>query len=93
MSFDLHKPASISEAVGLATRLAPAARYIAGGTDLVIQINRKKVFPDHLIDLGQLPGLVGVAETADGYSLGALTNYRSIELHPAFQGNLSNGGS
>lgn len=88
MSFDLHKPASISEAIGLATRLAPAARYIAGGTDLVIQINRKKVFPDHLIDLGQLPGLVGVAETADGYLLGALTNYRSIELHPAFQGNL-----
>jgi aerobic carbon-monoxide dehydrogenase medium subunit len=36
-----------------------------------------------------LPGLVGVAETADGYSLGALTNYRSVELHPAFQGNLS----
>jgi carbon-monoxide dehydrogenase medium subunit len=89
MSFDLHKPASISEAVGLAMRLAPAARYIAGGTDLVIQINRKKVFPDHLIDLGQLPGLVGIAQTVDGYSLGALTNYRSIELHPAFQGGLS----
>jgi carbon-monoxide dehydrogenase medium subunit len=89
MSFDLHKPASISEAIGLATRLAPAARYIAGGTDLVIQINRKKVFPDHLVDLGQLPGLVGIMEIADGYSLGALTNYRSIELHPAFQGNLS----
>jgi carbon-monoxide dehydrogenase medium subunit len=89
MSFDLHRPASISEAVGLATRLAPAARYIAGGTDLVIQINRKKVFPDHLIDLGLLPGLVSIAETAHGYSLGALTNYRTIELHPAFQGNLS----
>ena len=88
MSFDLHKPASIFEAVGLATRLASAARYIAGGTDLVIQINRKKISPDHLIDLGRLPGLVGVAEAADGYVLGALTNYRSIELHPAFQGNL-----
>ena len=59
MSFDLHRPATISEAVGLATRLAPAARYIAGGTDLIIQINRKKVLPDHLIDLGNLPGLVG----------------------------------
>jgi carbon-monoxide dehydrogenase medium subunit len=89
MSFDLHRPATISEAIGLSTRLAPAARYIAGGTDLVIQINRKKVFPDHLIDLGQLPGLAGVAETADGYSLGSLTTYRSIELHPAFQGELS----
>jgi len=88
VSFDLHKPASVFEAVGLATRLAPAVRYIAGGTDLVIQINRKKISPDHLIDLGRLPGLVGVAETADGYVLGALTNYRSIELHPAFQGNL-----
>jgi aerobic carbon-monoxide dehydrogenase medium subunit len=32
---------------------------------------------------------VGIAETADGYSLGALTKYRSVELHPTFQGNLS----
>ena len=56
-------PQAISEAVDLATRFAPAARYIAGGTDLVIQINRKKVAPHHLIALGQLPGLVGIAET------------------------------
>lgn len=89
MSFDLHHPATVAQAVDLARRLAPSARFIAGGTDLVIQINRKKAAPAHLIDISRLPGLAGVAETAEGFSLGALTTYRVIERYPAFQGTLS----
>ena len=88
MSFELHHPATIAEAVALAGRLAPGARFVAGGTDLVIQINRKKTAPAHLIDLGRLPGLAGIAVTADGYELGPLTTYRTVERHPAFQGPL-----
>jgi len=89
MSFDLHHPATLAEAIDLAGRLGPAARFIAGGTDLVIQINRKKTAPAHLIDISRLPGLSGIIETADGYALGPLTTYRTIELHPAFRGPLS----
>ena len=88
MSFELHHPASVAEALALAGRLAPAARFVAGGTDLVIQINRKKAAPAHLIDLGRLPGLAGIAETAEGFELGPLTNYRTIERHAAFRGPL-----
>lgn len=89
MSFDLHHPATVADAVDLARRLGPSARFIAGGTDLVIQINRKKAAPAHLIDISRLPGLAGIAETAEGFSLGALTTYRAIERHAAFQGPLS----
>lgn len=89
MSFDLHHPTTVAEAINLARRLTPTARFIAGGTDLVIQINRKKVVPAHLIDISRLPGLAGIAETAEGFSLGPLTTYRTIERHRAFQGTLS----
>jgi len=88
MSFDLHRPATVTEAIDLAQRLSPTARYIAGGTDTIIQINRKKIDPAHLIDVTCLPGMSGITETADGFGLGALTNYRAIETHPAFRGGL-----
>jgi aerobic carbon-monoxide dehydrogenase medium subunit len=43
MSFALHRPETVAEAVAAARHLAPHARFIAGGTDLIIQINRKRV--------------------------------------------------
>ena len=89
MSFDLHRPSSLAEAVDLAARLGAGARFIAGGTDVVIQINRGKIAPAHLIDISRLPGLAGIAETAEGCTIGPLTTYRTIERHQAFQGALS----
>ena len=89
MSFDLHRPATLAAAIELAGRLDPGVRFIAGGTDVVIQINRGKIAPAHLIDISRLPGLAGIAETADGYALGPLTTYRTIERHLAVQGALS----
>ena len=88
MSFELHRPATLEEAVNLAGRLAPDARFIAGGTDLVIQISRRRTAPSHVIALPHLPELQAVTDTTDGYRLGALTTYRTIELHPAFKGSL-----
>ena len=85
MSFELHHPATVPKAIELASRLAPGARFIAGGTDLVIQINRKKAAPAHLIDIGRLPGLAGIVDTAYGYALGPLTTFRTIERHLPFQ--------
>ena len=88
MSFELHRPATLEEAISLAARLAPDARFIAGGTDLVIQMSRRRVSASHVIALPQLPELQGVTETVKGYRIGALTTYRSIERYPAFRGAL-----
>jgi carbon-monoxide dehydrogenase medium subunit len=88
MSFELHTPSTLEEAISLAGRLAPDARFIAGGTDLVIQMSRRRVSPRHVIALPRLPELRGVTETADGYRLGALTTYRMVERHPGFKGAL-----
>jgi aerobic carbon-monoxide dehydrogenase medium subunit len=89
VSFELHRPATLEEAVRLAGRLAPNARFIAGGTDLVIQMSRSRFAPGHVIALPPLPELQGVTDTADGYRLGALTTYRGVEQHAAFKGALA----
>jgi carbon-monoxide dehydrogenase medium subunit len=80
--------ASVAEAVALARQFGEAARFIAGGTDLMIQIGRRKLKPDHVIDLSALRALSGIEETPDGFSIGALTTHKAIERHPAFQREL-----
>lgn len=89
MSFELHRPATLAEATELALRLGPGARFLAGGTDLVIQIRRGRIAPTHLIDIGRLPGLDRIEIGARECALGALATYRAIERHPALAGELA----
>jgi carbon-monoxide dehydrogenase medium subunit len=87
MSLDYHAPASVAEAVALAARLGPDARFLAGGTDLIIQMRRGKVAPRHLVSLGRVPGLDGIAVDG-GVTLGARVTHRRLERSPDFQGRL-----
>jgi carbon-monoxide dehydrogenase medium subunit len=44
-------PKSLDEAISLHESHGERARYIAGGTDILIKIKEKKVSPDYLISL------------------------------------------
>jgi carbon-monoxide dehydrogenase medium subunit len=89
MAFEVHQPESVEHAVRLASQLGPDASFLAGGTDLIIQINRKRRAPRHLIALGGIDALSGI-ELRDGkIVLGALTTHKAIEQSPIFAGQLS----
>jgi CO/xanthine dehydrogenase FAD-binding subunit len=85
MSFLIHHPPSLSEAVAFAHKLGHNARYIAGGTDLVVQINRKRQSPGHLIDITQLAELIGIENGPQECRVGSVTTLKSIERHSVFQ--------
>ena len=88
MSFQYHAPGSIEEAVELGARFGEDGRYLAGGTDLIVQWRRGKITPRHLVSLGRVPGLDHA--TANGtVTLGARVTHRSIERAPEFKGPLS----
>jgi 4-hydroxybenzoyl-CoA reductase subunit beta len=63
--FTLHRPATLAEALALLAR-EPAARAIAGGTDLVPNLRDGLGAPALLVDVAGLPGLAAVEATADG---------------------------
>ncbi|HVL34751.1 MAG TPA: FAD binding domain-containing protein, partial [Burkholderiales bacterium] len=76
--FFFHRPTSLEEALGL---LGPAARPLAGGTDLVPLLKAELAAPEHLVALrGLLPA--GIEEQPEGVSLGAATTLREIEQSP-----------
>ncbi len=87
MSFEYHAPGSVAEAIALAARFGDEARFLAGGTDLVIQMRRGRLVPRHLISLCRVPGLDRIA--VDGsIALGARVTHRALERSPFFQGAL-----
>lgn len=84
MTFDLHQPRTVPEALSLAERHGDSARFLAGGTDLVIQMRRGRLAPRHLVDLSALRDLAGIEETAEDFTIGALTTHKAVERHPPF---------
>ncbi|MFQ5828309.1 MAG: FAD binding domain-containing protein [Candidatus Methylomirabilia bacterium] len=87
MTFDYHEPASVGEAVDLAARFGSNGRFLAGGTDLIVQIQGGKLAPGHVVSLRRVPGLAGI--DVDGeITLGALVTHRALERCSHFQGPL-----
>lgn len=87
MSFEYHEPTSLVEAVDLGARFGADGRFLAGGTDLIIQIRRGKLRLRHVVGLHRVPGLDGI-DTNGSVTLGALVTHRALERHSAFQGRL-----
>jgi carbon-monoxide dehydrogenase medium subunit len=85
--FEYHQPESLPDAVALAGRFGEEASFLAGGTDLMVQIERGRVAPRHVVGLHRVPGLAGI-ETNGRIALGAGVTHRAIERAPAFGGAL-----
>lgn len=82
MSFDLHVARSIEQALDLARTHGPNAHFLAGGTDLIIQTNRGRKAPHHIIDISRLATLALMRHDGETLSIGALTTHKTIERDP-----------
>ena len=59
-------PATLDEALGLLNQYGARARLVAGGTDLMVEVERGVRVPEVLIDLTRLPGLGDISLDAAG---------------------------
>lgn len=83
-NFDYVRAGDVAEAVRLKAR-DPAARFIAGGTNLVDLMKYDVEKPPRLIDIGKLP-LTTVEETASGgVRIGALVPNSDLAYHPLIE--------
>jgi 4-hydroxybenzoyl-CoA reductase subunit beta len=79
-AFELHRPTSVDEAVGLARDLAGRFDYLAGGTDLL---------PNYKMHINLKPNLIALEDIDElrGHSLGrvgAMERLARLEEDPAF---------
>lgn len=78
LDFDYQKPSSVDEVVSLLVAHGPAARVLAGGTDLVGWMRDDLVAPDVVIDLKGVPGLNEVRTEGGVLRVGTLVTFTDV---------------
>jgi aerobic carbon-monoxide dehydrogenase medium subunit len=79
--FDYHAPRQLTEAAELLATL-PNAKILAGGQSLVPMMNFRYVIVDHLVDLGHIDDLRGIAVIDGRLRIGAMMRQRDLETSP-----------
>ena len=76
-------PKTLDEAVSALAAANGSGRVLAGGTDLLVQMRMGTAAPGTIIDIKNIPEMMGIAETADGgFRIGAATSGAVIGEHP-----------
>jgi carbon-monoxide dehydrogenase medium subunit len=78
-------PGSLDEAIGAYAAAGSAARILAGGTDLLVQMRSGIVRPGLIIDIKKIAEMTAIEETADGgFRIGAAVSGMALAEHPRF---------
>jgi 4-hydroxybenzoyl-CoA reductase subunit beta len=80
-NFQLAQPRSVEEAIA-ARQESPAGRFIAGGTDLVVNMRRGLCSSPLLIDLSRIDELAGIELSEAGLRIGATATIAALARHP-----------
>jgi len=80
-------PETLDEAISLGAAHGDRARYIAGGTDILVKIKERRLSPEFLISLGRAEELKKIYknETTGELHIGALTTHRMLEKSSLIQ--------
>jgi xanthine dehydrogenase YagS FAD-binding subunit len=82
-NFEYVRPRSVVEAIAAA--IAPGARYLAAGTNLIDLMKGGVAHPDRLVDVTHLPGLDRIERHSDGsLRVGALVRNADLAHDPDF---------
>jgi carbon-monoxide dehydrogenase medium subunit len=75
-NFDYHRPSTLEEAFHLKTEL-PNARFVAGGTDVMVRVREGRLRPGALVSLTRVRELAGIRH-GDEIRIGALTRVSDL---------------
>ena len=78
-SVDYQKVHSLQDAIDAASASKGISVYLAGGTDLLVQIKDGKIRPKCIIDVKGVREMDGLNISGDEFSIGALTCVRTLE--------------
>ncbi len=86
--FDYFKPKTLEEALTLFSKYGEKAKWIAGGTDVIVMIKQKTMVPDVLISLQGIGGLDQI-NLNGSLSIGPMVTHRAIEKSEIIRNNFS----
>jgi CO/xanthine dehydrogenase FAD-binding subunit len=69
--FQYHEPKNLDEAAGLMKELGEEASILAGGTDCLVNLKKRKIAPKHLVYLARIEGLKTIQRGPGSILIGA----------------------
>ena len=82
LKFEYLKPRSLDEAISLHQSHGELAKYVAGGTDVMVKIKEGKISPQYLISLKLVQGLDHITYQNGELRIGSLVTHRDLEMSP-----------
>ena len=76
--FEYHAPRSVPDAIALLGQFGDEAKLLAGGHSLLPMMKLRFAQPGHLIDLGKIAGLKGIAQVGESIHIGAMTSESAL---------------
>lgn len=78
-------PSTLDEAISAFAAAGSAARILAGGTDLLVQMRAGSVHPGLIVDIKKIAEMMSIEQTADGgFRVGAAVSGMALAEHPRF---------
>src|SRR4051794_28004789 len=78
-------PRTLDEAISAFAAAGSAARILAGGTDLLVQMRSGAVKPGLIVDIKKITEMTAIEQTADGgFRIGAAVPGAVLAEHPRF---------
>lgn len=86
--FDYCAPKRLDEVLDTFAQYGERARALAGGTDLILFMERKRLQPDLVVEIPSVPPFVGITQ-ADGHlRIGSRVTMRELETSPLIRGHV-----
>lgn len=77
--FEYLEPGTVEEAVQLLSKYGDKAKVLAGGTDLLISMKRRKITPQHIVYIKGIPELDYIRYSQEaGLKIGVLATHSAI---------------
>ncbi len=84
--FEYLEPSTVAEACRLLAAHKPGARVLAGGTDVLVSLKKKRLSPKYLVYIKNIPNLDKIEySNRTGLKIGALATHRAIAESPLVQ--------
>lgn len=81
--FEYFAPITLSEALSLLSQYREKAKVFSGGTDLIVQMKQRKLMPEYLIDLKNIPELNHINYCEEvGLRIGAAVTHGVAAISP-----------
>jgi len=87
--FDYCAPKGLEEALDVFAEYGERARALAGGTDLILFMEKGRLKPDLVVEIPSCPPFVGIEVTNSHIRIGSRTTMRELETSPLIREKIS----